>query len=182
MRLHQSIISTGFFVCVLLTSSNAVALIYGDIDAGYGPVGSNSVDGWDNQSNGLFGYQLNVGINFLPFLAVEAGYNGFANIEYKDSSGTEADTTLNGYHVALKGQIDLPFDVYVMGKAGLGSLVQSSFKDVGTKINYNLYWSVGGGYNINDTFYIEGAYSQIQGSSGVPTAGLGSVGFGINLL
>ena len=168
-------------IAITLFSTQAHALFYADIDAGYANTGANTVNGWENQRNGLFGYQANVGIYFLPFLAAEVGYNGFTNVDYKQNN-VSSNASLNGYHVALKGEIDLPLDLYVMGKGGIGSLVQGSFSNVDTKTNYNFYWSVGAGYNLTDTFYFEGAYTQMQGSNDVPTAGLISLGVGINIL
>ncbi|MDC0535812.1 porin family protein [Francisellaceae bacterium] len=179
MKLNKikSFIILGLFC--LTTSANA--LFYGDVNLGYANTGSNSIDGWDNQKKGLLGYQVNVGIFFLPFLAAEVGYNGFTDLEYTNNNQTE-NPSLNGYHVALKGQVDLPIDLYVMGKVGLGSLTQSSFSNVGSQTNYNFYWSVGAGYDLTKMFYLEAAYMQIQGSQQVPTAGLLSLGIGINLL
>ena len=165
-----------------LGATPAEALIYADIKGGYAFTGDSQINNFSNEEKGNFGYEANVGIFFLPFLGAEVGYNSFWDVTYKNNNtGASETANLNGYHIALKGQVDLPLDIFVMGKAGVGSMIQGAI-DGQDKTNYNLYWSLGAGYNINDYVYVNGSYTQIQGSNNIPAAGLAGVGVGINFL
>ena len=156
--------------------------MYADINGGYGfPATTETNGNYTNDNTGNVGYEANVGVFFLPILAAEVGYNGFSNVEYSNGT-TSSNVTLNGWHAALKLQIDLPLDLFVQAKGGLGSLYQPSFQGNESKTNYNGYWALGGGWNMNDYLYLQANYSQMQGSNGIPTMGLISIGIGINLL
>jgi hypothetical protein len=165
-----------------LSATQASAFIYGDINGGYGvPVSTGSTNGSTSQSDGSFGYEANVGIYFLPIAAVEVGYNGFNELKYNNTAGNSR-TSLNGWHTALKLQIPLPLNIFVMAKGGLGSLTRNGIQGSGSKTNYNAYWALGGGWNLNNYIYFQGAYTQMQGANSIPTMGLFSAGVGINLL
>lgn len=179
--MKKRIISSLVAATLALASAESYAILYADINGGYGfPATTESNGSFTNNNTGNAGYEANVGVYFLPILAAEVGYNGFSQVEYSNST-TTSTVTLNGWHAALKLQIDLPLNLFVQAKGGLGSLYQEGFQGNEAKTNYNGYWSLGGGWNMNDYLYLQANYTQMQGSNGIPTMGLISVGIGINL-
>jgi hypothetical protein len=182
----------GGFSLLLLTSS---AFAETSLPFGWyleANLGSSSLDNGSNpgsvSSSGV-GYNANLGYKFMPYIAAEAGYTGYANSTIKDGAGNKAGTTKHyAWDIAAKGI--LPFytsGLEAFAKLGVQRLsandsVQS--QSVANALGFStsshsatgLYLGAGLQYYIMPEFALVAQWARAQGSNYTGDSSLLSAG------
>lgn len=187
--LKRALIASCMILGFSISSANAMLGAgigpYVDINGGYGFSDSNTINSAVNQKNSGFGYNINAGWMFIPFIGLEAGYTKYTDVTYRLNNQNQSASS-DSYDIAIKGVAPLPltgFSLY--GKLGVGQLRQGSLNFSSNNIDKqtanNLYWAVGAKYDIALGFYSQLQYAVQQGGNSLPSNSLLSLGIGYQL-
>ena len=155
-------------------------------------VGSSSLEGASypgSVSSSGIGYNANLGYKFMPYVAAEFGYTGYANSTIKNSAGTKAGYAKHySYDIAMKGI--LPFytsGVEAFAKVGAQRLsANNTIQDSTTAATLGfsnashsstgLYIAAGMQYYFMPEFAVNAQWARAEGNSSTGSSSLISVG------
>lgn len=184
-------------VCVGLSALALAAPAFADMSLPYGwyleaNLGSSSYSGGHlpgSVSSSGIGYNPNIGYKFMPYVAAEVGYTGYANSTVKNGAGTKAGIGKHyAWDIAAKGI--LPF--YTSGFEAFGKLgvqrissnmsIQNAAAAAGlglTSFSHSatgLFLGVGLQYYFMPELAVVGQWQRAQGNSSTGTETLLSGG------
>ncbi len=190
VKLLQSVCG-GLSLLLLATPAFAeMSLPYGwylEANLGSSNLSSDNIAGTVSSSG--IGYNANLGYKFMPYVAAEFGYTGYANSTVKNSAGTKAGYVKHyAYDLAVRGI--LPF--YTSGFEAFAKIGAQRLSANGTVQNTaaaqqlgfatsshsttGLYIGAGVQYYIMPEFAINAQWAQAEGSSATGNSSLISAG------
>lgn len=135
------------------------------------------------------GYNANLGYKFMPYVAAEFGYTGYANVTVTNAAGTKAGIgKYNSYDVAAKGILpfyDSGFEAFAkLGAQRLSSRMTIQNQTAATGLGLgngghsttNLYYGAGLQYYFMPEFAVNGQWMRANGNSSTGTETLLSAG------
>jgi hypothetical protein len=178
-----------FFTGSLLLAANFAALAddyttapYVGIQAGYGNTNWDNLTGYDVQENNAgFATRLFAGYDFMPHVAVEAGYTYFSPTEMKLNGRNLGDIDTHAFDVLAKLNTRFANNVGAYIKAGPGYLYSDGAGIANNVGNIDLVYGVGLDYPIAPNLLADIAWTRHNGygklnSNYQPNADLYAVG------
>jgi OmpA-OmpF porin, OOP family len=143
--------------------------------------------GLSNTSSG-FGWNVNGGYKFMPYVAAEIGYTRYAQTKVRSAGTNVANDNHYSYYFAGKGILPLSDSgIDLFAKLGLGrlnshviitnpSIVNANNVNAGSRAVIGAYFGVGGDYSFTPNLALNAQWNRQKGSSTTGNLDLYSLG------